>query len=494
MPPGAAANAAEQLRGPHPQLLRHDRGVGLDVDREALEADHAAGPRRGRDTLLDDRLERGDRPCQAELVLETQGAGGIGDAARRSGASAGAAVRSRRIRVTPGTSGRDGGARRGGRSSAPSSAARTSQPWAISRSAGSRSSGVVVVTNACGSSAIRRTRCDATLGVELAEHVVEEQQRRTAVELGQEVELGELEGEDRRALLATRREAGEVPAGQLERQVVAMRPDQRRAVPDLLLGGLGQPPRQRVARRLAGERRGVRHVAQRQAAGRRLVRGDLAVRGRSGAARVSSRRSRAATTRPPVSRNVRPRTAARRGSPAPPGSRAAGCCAAGASGRTSPGRRRRPGSVAAARASMRGAAQRRRADDEEHLLGREQDDPQERPRAGGAPADAVDADPLAPAGSVGTGSLTMRDLERRPPPTRPSTRARSRPSGSAPRRRSSGATGPSRAARSPRAGSSCRRRSGPRSGGRRARRRHRARRIRAGRGHRSSESRRRADC
>ena len=144
------------------------------------------------------------------------------------------------------------GAARGRAVAARPVAARTSHAVAIASSAGSRSSSVVVVTNAWGSSAIRRTRCAAPIRVELAEHVVEQEERRAAVELGQQVELGELERQDRRPLLAARREAGQVAAAELERHVVAVRPDERRAVPDLLLGRLDKAPGQRVAGRLAG--------------------------------------------------------------------------------------------------------------------------------------------------------------------------------------------------------------------------------------------------
>ena len=86
------------------------------------------------------------------------------------------------------------------------------------------------------------------LRVELAEDVVEQEQRRASVDVGQQVELGELEGEDRRPLLAARGEAGQVATLQLEHEVVAMGPDQRGPVPDLLLGRLGQAPGQRVPR------------------------------------------------------------------------------------------------------------------------------------------------------------------------------------------------------------------------------------------------------
>ena len=45
---------------------------------EPVEADHAAGSGRGRNALGDDRLERRHRPRQAELVLEAETAGRVG--------------------------------------------------------------------------------------------------------------------------------------------------------------------------------------------------------------------------------------------------------------------------------------------------------------------------------------------------------------------------------------------------------------------------------
>src|SRR5688572_10288483 len=95
--------------------------------------------------------------------------------------------------------------------------------------------------------------------IELAEDVVQEEQGWPAVELREEVQLGELEGKDRGPLLPARSEPGEIAAGQVERNVVAMRPDHRRAVPYLLVGRVDQPPGECVARRLAGEHRGVGH-------------------------------------------------------------------------------------------------------------------------------------------------------------------------------------------------------------------------------------------
>jgi hypothetical protein len=117
------------------------------------------------------------------------------------------------------------------------------------------------------------------LGIELAEHVVEQQQRGVAVERDQQIELGQLEREDRRALLAARGETGQVATGELEREVVAMRADDRRPVPDLLLGRLDQPSSECVAWPLPGKGRGVGDVSRGQASGCRLVRRDLAMRG-----------------------------------------------------------------------------------------------------------------------------------------------------------------------------------------------------------------------
>src|SRR4029079_13026709 len=85
-----------------------------------------------------------------------------------------------------------------------------------------------------------------------------------AVECRDDVELGQLEGEDRGPLLATRGEGRQIPAVELEDEVVTVRPDQRRSVPDLLLGGLGQAPGEGVPRQLPGEWRRVGLVAEGQ--------------------------------------------------------------------------------------------------------------------------------------------------------------------------------------------------------------------------------------
>ena len=357
-PPGAAANASSSSADAQPQLLGDDRRVGLDVDGEALEADHAAGARGGRDPLRrrSPRTWRSPAPGAARpRGPSARAASGIRSPSRRIGRRA---ARSRDRPGSPCT-----GARRSGRDEAsqlaPSSGAhlpRRGRPraapgpgrraWSWSRTpAAAPRCAARGATAARGSSSLN-TSSSSSSG-------------RLAVELGQEVELGELEGEDRRPLLAARREAGQVPAVQVERQVVAVRPDERGAVPDLLLGGLGQAPGQRVAWRLAGERRRVRDVAQRQPAGRGLVRArSRRARPRAAPARARAGRSRASTTRPPVSRNDRvpePQLVAGRLLLADRAQEAVALLERPAVGRR--GRRRRPGSgPRPARRWRRGAA------------------------------------------------------------------------------------------------------------------------------------------
>ena len=186
----------------------------------------------------------------------------------------------------------------------------------------------------------------APVGIELAEDVVEEQERRPAVELREEVELGQLEGQDRGPLLAARRERGQVAAGLLEDHVVAVGPDERGAVPDLPLGRLGQAPLERVPGRLPGRGRRVRRVAE-AAAARRPPR---PVRSRRGPGRAGRRAPRGAPAARRRSRrrrrgSSRPRTGARPGRRPPRGSPAGASCAAGARARTSTGRAGRPPSA-----------------------------------------------------------------------------------------------------------------------------------------------------
>ncbi len=72
----------------------------------------------------------------------------------------------------------------------------------------------------------------APVGVELAEDVVEEEERRLArSSVRQQVELGELERKDGRALLAARGERRHVASAELEGDVVPVWPDQGGPVP-----------------------------------------------------------------------------------------------------------------------------------------------------------------------------------------------------------------------------------------------------------------------
>ena len=213
-PAGRRREGGQQLARAQPELLGDDRRIGLDVDGEALEPDDPAGARRGRHALGDERLERRDRAGEPELVLEPEGAGRIGDevADARIGRARGV--------VMPGRLGR-------GRRPPPSGVvgADLPGPW---RSATQRR--VEVVEGRRRDERLRQLRdapdeVRAPVRIELAEDVVEQEERRAPVERGQEVELGELEGEDRGPLLAARGEPGQIAAGQVEGEVVAMRPD-----------------------------------------------------------------------------------------------------------------------------------------------------------------------------------------------------------------------------------------------------------------------------
>jgi hypothetical protein len=131
-----------------------------------------------------------------------------------------------------------------------------------------------------------------------------------------------------------RRERGQVAAVRGERQVVAVRPDQRGAVPNLLVGRLAScvPASRGASRRGAGV--AFAHVAR--------GRGALpAVRSHGGRRRAARPATRAAAFGPrrwprPTSRTARPRAEADRGRPRPRESPAASCCAAAALGCTWP--------------------------------------------------------------------------------------------------------------------------------------------------------------
>ncbi len=102
----------------------------------------------------------------------------------------------------------------------------------------------------------------ATLDIQLGEHVVEQEQRRPAVARRQQVDLGELDGQDRGSLLAAGSVLGEVSCPEREDNVVAVGTDEGRAVPDLLVGRLDEPSGEGVANRLGRVGRRIRLVAE----------------------------------------------------------------------------------------------------------------------------------------------------------------------------------------------------------------------------------------
>jgi hypothetical protein len=326
IPPGAAANAESSsspgAAAPAPRSARRPRHQRV----EALEPDDPAGSGCGRHPLGH------DAPPNVAIARASRSSS--------SSPSARAASGRRSPRVGP------GGERGRSRTRGPGSfgtptrtcavgCRRTSHGVAAARRAGSRSSSVVVVTNACGSACDPADEVRPPGRVELGEDVVEEEERRAPVERREQVQLGELEGEDRRPLLTARCERGEVAARPARRrQVVTVWADEGRAVPDLLLGRLGQTgARGRRAGDSPGSRR-VGHVAE-------AVSGvDSASSGRSRRAlgqrlreRLEQAQSLADDPAPGVEqRRSQNRSSAR--SRRPRGSRGAGCSAAGAPGRT----------------------------------------------------------------------------------------------------------------------------------------------------------------
>src|SRR5438093_322185 len=95
----------------------------------------------------------------------------------------------------------------------------------------------------------------AALRVQLRKDVVEQQKWRLAVQGREQVELGKLERENRGPLLAARGEGRQVASALLEDHVVPVRPDERGAVPDLLLGRLHESTGERVYARYAEQHR-----------------------------------------------------------------------------------------------------------------------------------------------------------------------------------------------------------------------------------------------
>jgi hypothetical protein len=246
--------------------------------------------------------------------------------------------------------------------------------------------------------------------IELAEDIVEQEEWRTAIELRQEIELGELEGKDGGPLLTARGERAKIAAGLLEDEIVAMRPYERGAVPDLLLGRLRQATLECVARRLPGLRRRIRCIAEPQWRHRGLVRGDLGV--------GPSDRFGQVVQEPKPLADEGAAGIQERAVPEPElfpaglflANRAEqgvallkGACVRGELAAI---RRRSLTGQRVQCATPEG----RRTGNEEHLLGREHDRPEQTQETARPPRDAVDPDPLS---TAGRGLAYQRDLDRR---------------------------------------------------------------------------------
>ena len=325
-PPGLATKAARSSLWCSRSSCATIGRVGLDVQGEALQARHPTGAGDRRHPLGDDRLERRHRLRAPQLLVQAEGARRVRDQVAEAD-------------HRPLAGGHDGTP--AARSVAPPASAVTSQLVATARRAGSRSSGVVVVMNAWGSAAIRRTRWARRSGSSSEKTSSSRRSGGRPSSDGQQVQFGQLEREDRGPLLAARRETGEIAA---PRARTRGRPDADRRAwsrsrppcrPSRPAVGPGRP---------AATRRGVPARSSRSGpeARSRPPRRGRSRRGRPPAARPARPAGRGAArrSRRRTRRTSCPSSAARRVTLPPRGSRAAGCCAAGASGCRSSGRPR----------------------------------------------------------------------------------------------------------------------------------------------------------
>ncbi len=136
--------------------------------------------------------------------------------------------------------------------------------------------------------------------IQFTEHVVKEQQRGPVVEHREQIELGQLEGEDGGPLLSARSECRQVPTGHVEDEVVPMRTDERAPVPDLFLRGLGEAPVS-ASRGVSPGSRGA--FVEYLIVSLPSVGAISRLAASRGAASSSRRRSRAATIPEPAARN-----------------------------------------------------------------------------------------------------------------------------------------------------------------------------------------------
>ena len=408
IPPGAAANAASSS-------LERRRSSWATIGASAStstanpsSADDPARAGRGRHPLGDQPLEGRDGPGQPELLLEAERAGRVRDEVAEADhrLAAGRHDGSRAVSAAPATPASSAAPT----SRARPSSARTSQLVPIARRAGSRSSRVVVVTNDWGSAAMRRTRWPRRSGS--SSEKTSSRSRSGARPSSSVSRSSSASLNERIAVRCWPRDAKPARSrpAELEDEVVAVRPDERGAVPDLLVGGLGEAAGQRSRGGLARGRGRIRRVAHAQRRGRGLVGRDLGVG-------AGERHGQALQQAQPVLDDAR---AGVQEGPVPEAQLVA-------RGGLLPDRPQQPvpllerpavgregGRVARGRRARelveRRAAQPRRAGHEQHLLRGEHHDPQRAVQRAHAAAHAVDPDPLAPGAAVGAGP-DDRDLD-----------------------------------------------------------------------------------
>ena len=431
MPPGRSRERREELVGPHAQLLADDRAPPpRRPASRAARADRPGSAGRSRDQLCDEPVPGGARQRPAQLLAR-------GPSARAASGRRSPTRRTGRRDGTRGSSKRRAGSRRRlaerGRRCRPCPSRRRSgvdlaTPSPQRASAGSRSSSVVVVTKACGS--VRDAPDEVgPAGRDPAREKTSSRRRSggrpsSAVRRSSSASL--------RARIAVRcwpRDAKEARSRLSSANARSSRWGPTSVVPfqSSFSAVSREPPGQRVA----GVSPAVGAALLTYATSRRIPSSGAisAWAAASGAGELArAARWRASSDAPP-----RPRGASRprRGSwsrarllladrPQERG------CAAPARARRWRGRRRRPGSAAAASASRAARRSDGGPDDEQHLLGREDDTPQDAGQRRRSARHPVDADPLPSPG----GPLADQRHVQRPAAgdagrsRRPSTRAK----------------------------------------------------------------------
>ena len=211
------------------ELLRQDRLGGLDLRGAAGDGDEAGRQAAALEPRVGDRL----LPCQPSLG-QRELLRGAGTHAGQQGALDGRAGLLR----APAHATRGAWQRR------PSPTCQIGTPR---RRAGGSVARSAIVTSTWPRSRSSSSSALGPVRVELGEDVVEQDDRASGAVGAEQVGLGQLQGQDDRALLAAAGVRRDVAPGELDAQVVSMRPDQADAVPELLLArprrsAGGRPP------------------------------------------------------------------------------------------------------------------------------------------------------------------------------------------------------------------------------------------------------------